>query len=104
MTMAEFATTLSQIGQIGRAAGNTSAPGTSAILEWIIDRPVEDDTALQGRFDFAFDYNRVGSASADTPPVRVTDAVAALGLKLDSAKQAFSTVVIEHVEKIPTSN
>ena len=95
MTMAEFATTLSQIGQIGRAA---------AILEWIIDRPVEDDTGLQGRFDFPFDYNRVGPVSADTPPVRVVDAVTALGLKLDSVKQTFPTVVIEHVEKTPGSN
>jgi uncharacterized protein (TIGR03435 family) len=60
MTMAEFATTLSQIGQIGRAAANNPAPGAAAILEWIIDRPVEDGTGLQGRFDFPFDYNRVG--------------------------------------------
>jgi len=104
MTMAEFATTLSQIGQIGRAAANSPAPGAAAILEWIIDRPVEDGTGLQGRFDFPFDYNRVGPASADTPPVRVVDAVTALGLKLDSVKQTFPTVVIEHVEKAPTSN
>lgn len=104
MTMAEFATTLSQIGQIGRAAANSAAPAATAILEWIIDRPVEDATGLQGRFDFPFDYNRVGPVSADTPPVRVVDAVTALGLKLDSVKQAFSTVIIDHVEKAPTGN
>lgn len=104
MTMAEFATTLSQIGQIGRAAANSSGSGAAAILEWIIDRPVEDATGLQGRFDFPFDYNRVGPASADTPPVRVVDAVTALGLRLDSMKQTFPTVVVEHVEKTPTSN
>jgi uncharacterized protein (TIGR03435 family) len=32
------------------------------------------------------------------------DAVTALGLKLDSVKQSFPTVVIEHVEKTPTGN
>jgi hypothetical protein len=46
--------------KIGRAAANSSAPGAAAILEWIIDRAVEDGTGLQGRFDFPFDYNRVG--------------------------------------------
>jgi uncharacterized protein (TIGR03435 family) len=104
MTMAEFASTLSSIGQIGRAAANSPAPNAAQIMEWIIDRPVEDKTGLEGKFDFPFDYNRVGKQPADTPPVRVADAVAALGLKLDSVKQSVRTVVVEHVEKSPTEN
>ncbi len=104
MTMSEFATTLSQIGQIGRAAAATPGPVAAPILEWIIDRPVVDNTALEGRFDFPFDYNRVGPNSADTPPVRVVDTVTALGLKLDAVKQAFPIVIVDHVEKTPTGN
>jgi uncharacterized protein (TIGR03435 family) len=104
MTMAEFATTLSNIGQIGRAAAASPAPNAAQIMEWIIDRSVEDKTGLEGKFDFPFDYNRVGNQPADTPPVRVADAVAALGLKLDSVKQNFTIVVVEHVEKTPTEN
>jgi len=93
MTMAEFATTLSNIGLMGWALAQSPAPNAQ-VMEWIIDRAVEDKTGLQGRFDFPFDYS----------PVRVVDAVAALGLKLDSVKQNVMTVVVEHVEKTPTEN
>jgi uncharacterized protein (TIGR03435 family) len=104
MTMGEFATKLSEIGQIGRAASSIAGSGAAAIMEWIIDRPVEDHTGLEGRFDFEFDYDHVGAASKDAPPARVIDVVAALGLRLESTKRSVQTVAIEHVEKAPTEN
>lgn len=104
MTMKEFAATLTGIGQIGRAAANAPGPAAAAIMEWIIDRPVEDQTNLEGRYDFLFDYNRVGAGGPDAPPLRVIDAVTGLGLKLDTVKRSLTTVNIDRVDKLPTGN
>jgi len=68
-----------------------------------VDRPVVDNTGLEGRFAFQFDYGPV-SGSPDTPPVRIVDSLAAVGLKLVPVTRAVQTVVIDHIERMPTAN
>jgi uncharacterized protein (TIGR03435 family) len=75
-----------------------------------IDRPVLDLTELSGAYDFQFEFRpqRPGSAEdsramADSGPT-IFDAMAQLGLKLESRKQPMPIIVIDHVERTPTEN
>ena len=97
MTMADLASALPGWGGIG------------------IDRPVVDMTGLKGAYDFHFEVSvakkpqgggEVGGkavAVKDDSGPTIFDALGKLGLKLESRKDAVSTLVIEHAEK-PSQN
>ncbi len=70
-----------------------------------------DETGLTGRYDFDLDYQRyLESYSTRGPGGRIdgTDAVnqalEELGLKAELKRRPVKTLVIDHVEKIPTAN
>lgn len=100
VTMEGFAALLTRMGS---ATGNGE-----------LGRPAVDRTGLQGAFDFAMDYGRVGAAGGrrgDAPPadsvtveVSIAEAVKALGLALAPGNQPFDILVIDHVERVPTAN
>ncbi len=79
-----------------------------------IDRPVLDETQLAGAYDFQFAFRpqrgpmgaQVSTAERPTDDSGPTifDAMAQIGLKLESRKQAVQTIVIDHVERTPTDN
>lgn len=108
VTMEEFAGVLSRT-----AAMNAMAPvGTAS---GGLDRPVVDKTGLKGAYDFTMDYGRVGgptggrrgdAAPADTvvTEVPVAEAVKALGLALEPARQPFEILVVDRIERTPTAN
>jgi uncharacterized protein (TIGR03435 family) len=75
-----------------------------------IDRPVQDLTGLSDAYDLQFEFRteRPGSAegvhaTAESGPT-IFDAMAQLGLKLESRKQPMPIIVIDHVERAPTEN
>jgi uncharacterized protein (TIGR03435 family) len=115
MTMTELAAILS--GLASQAAVLNSAPLNSTgdiETDYLVDRPVVDMTGIGGSFDFTLDYGRIamggrgraGEPGTFTQPplVRVRDSIAALGLKLESAKRPFDVIVIDHVERSVTPN
>ena len=84
-----------------------------------IGRPVSDQTGIQGRFDFAFmlagsfsldgGSGKVlkkieGDAAADGGLTIFTDALDALGLRLESRRMLMDVLVVDRAEKIPTEN
>jgi uncharacterized protein (TIGR03435 family) len=82
----------------------------------VLDRPVVDQTGLQGRYDFVLTWTpdetqfggRGGQAPppadpANAPPGLFTAIQEQLGLKLESTKAAVDVVVIDRLEK-PTEN
>jgi len=82
----------------------------------VLDRPVVDQTGLQGRFDFPLkwtpDESQFGgmgmkmpppSDSADAPPGLFTAIQEQIGLKLESTKAPVEVLVIDHIEK-PSEN
>ena len=84
--------------------------------EAVLDRPVLDQTGLNGRFDFTLkwtpDDSQFGGMGAKIPPP--TDSATAppglytaiqeqIGLKLDATKAPAEVLVIDHVEK-PSEN
>src|SRR5262249_15591274 len=71
-----------------------------------IGRPVEDRTALQGRFDFTLDVLGEKPESIDNVKMAMarwdtilSDVQEQLGLRFESAKGSVETIVIDHAEK-----
>jgi uncharacterized protein (TIGR03435 family) len=85
--------------------------GTKAIADYLgnaIGSPVEDRTGLTGIYDvhleFVPDAPNATAAAAD-PGTGIFDAVPSqLGLKLTPTKVSVETLIIDHVEKVPTEN
>jgi len=77
-TMAELARELPGLGGVG------------------IDRPVVDQTGLAGAWDFDFE---VAFGKPDDPGPTIFEALAKLGLRLESRKTAVSVLVVDRVEK-----
>jgi uncharacterized protein (TIGR03435 family) len=82
----------------------------------VLDRPVLDQTALTGRFDFSLNWTPDDSQfagmgarvppptdSADAPPNLYTAIQEQIGLKLEATKAPADVMVIDHVEK-PSAN
>jgi uncharacterized protein (TIGR03435 family) len=103
--------------QRGMKGHNLSMADFAARLQsGIIDRPVVDQTNLQGTFDFQLtwtpdetQFNQVGARipppanTADAPPGLFTAIQEQLGLKLSPATALVDVLVIDHIEK-PSEN
>ncbi len=111
MTMAELATMMTNLRTLAMAAAKAPAAAAAGLAEmaanapvdFLVDRPVVDNTGLDGRYVFPFDYGPV-PGSPDTPPIRIVDSLAALGLKLMPVTRPVQTVVVDHIERMPTAN
>lgn len=111
ITMAELATMMTNLRTLAMAVAKAPAASAAGLAEmaanapvdFLVDRPVVDNTGLDGRFAFQFDYGPV-PGSPDTPPIRIVDSLAALGLKLVPVTRPVQTVVIDHIERMPTQN
>jgi uncharacterized protein (TIGR03435 family) len=81
-----------------------------------LDRPVLDQTGIDGKFDFQLNWTPddsqfaffnvkvpAPSDTANAPPNLYTAIQEQLGLKLDATKAAADVLVIDHVEK-PSQN
>jgi uncharacterized protein (TIGR03435 family) len=82
----------------------------------VLDRPVVDQTGLDGRFDFTlnwtpdeFQFAGFGPnvprppPAADAPPDLYTAIQQQLGLKIEATKAPTEVIVIDHAEK-PSEN
>ena len=92
------------------------------LLSALMDRPVVDMTGLTGSYTIALDVSMEDlrplinkqaaalglplppSAEATTPGNAVFAAMEKLGLKLDARKAPVDTIVVDHIEKMPTDN
>jgi uncharacterized protein (TIGR03435 family) len=85
---------------------NTSMKELAVLMLVEVDRPVVDQTGLQGRYDFKLSFtNDESDAPTDgsVPPGLFTAIQEQLGLKLAPAKAPVDVLVIDHVEK-PSEN
>jgi uncharacterized protein (TIGR03435 family) len=94
------------------SATNATLKDFAATLQSnVLDRPVQDDTALAGRFDFTLtwapDESQYGGRRANTPASDGPTIFAAfqeqLGLQLRSAKAPADVMVVDRVDR-PTEN
>lgn len=71
-------------------------------LEQMLDTTVLDQTDLNGKYYFAFDY--ATDADPDVLAPDLPDAISALGLRLSKYKGPAEVLVIDHIDQIPTPN
>jgi uncharacterized protein (TIGR03435 family) len=77
------------------------------IAEQMIRQPVMDATGLTGKYDFVMSFSYASmqpNAPADSGPSVFAALEEQLGLKLESKKFPVDTVVIDHLERVPTGN
>jgi uncharacterized protein (TIGR03435 family) len=107
------------MGPLGvmHAGSATTADLARVLQSGILDRPVIDETGLEGRWDFTLQWTpdetqfvgmpvRVPAAPADeanAPPPLFTAIQEQLGLKLEAQKADVPVVVIDHAER-PSPN
>jgi bla regulator protein blaR1 len=105
----------------GPATGGIQLPGRNATMvefanvmqSSVLDRPVVDQTGIEGRYDFVlkwapddsqFGGHPPGATQTDSPLPNLSTAIQEqLGLKLDVVKAPVDVMVIDHVEK-PSGN
>jgi uncharacterized protein (TIGR03435 family) len=81
---------------------NTSMHDLALTLLFLTDRPVVDQTGLQGRYDFTLKYTNDESKAAtdgSAPPGLFTAIQEQLGLKLEATKAPADVLVIDKVER-----
>jgi uncharacterized protein (TIGR03435 family) len=66
-----------------------------------VHSPVVDQTGIDGKYDIVIETS---TGNPDEPDVTVFDAVAKMGLKLESRKVTVETLVVDQVLKTPVSN
>jgi uncharacterized protein (TIGR03435 family) len=77
----------------------------SLMLGFMMDRPVEDETGIAGRWDFALRWTPQDAETTDAngPPGVFTAIQEQLGLKLEAVKAPVDVIVIDKVER-PSAN
>jgi uncharacterized protein (TIGR03435 family) len=75
-------------------------------LESALDRPVQDMTALSGRYNLKIQWKPDMPSSNDEAdlPGSVYAAVQELGLRLQAQKIPVEVLVVDHAERVPTEN
>jgi len=75
------------------------------IMQYVLDKPVIDQTGLMGRWDFVLKWtpNELEVADTNAVPGLFTAIQEQLGLKLVSTKAPVDVLVVDHVER-PSAN
>jgi uncharacterized protein (TIGR03435 family) len=92
-------------GPLGMTFANCSMGDFSLMLGFMMDRPVEDETGIAGRWDFALSWTPQDAETTDAngPPGVFTAIQEQLGLKLEAVKAPVDVIVIDKVER-PSAN
>jgi uncharacterized protein (TIGR03435 family) len=73
-------------------------------MQFFLDRPLVDQTGLDGRYDFTIHYAEdETNAAPNAPPGIFTAVQEQLGLKFETAKALVDVLVIDHAER-PSPN
>lgn len=94
----------------GIRGSNASMALLAERLEWYFERPVVDETAIKGSFDFKFEITPDGptvtsARLARSPEVlsSIVTSLRGIGLQLKTSRGPVAMVVIDHAEK-PSEN
>jgi uncharacterized protein (TIGR03435 family) len=82
-------------------AKRTTLPEFADLLTKVCDRPVIESTGLAGAFDFDLTFS--GDLTTDSLPA-LSEALAALGLKLEKRDAPVEILVIDGADKVPIEN
>ena len=76
----------------------------AAALSTLLQSPVGDRTGPTGKYDFKLDVAPPLDSGDRDPQPRIIEAIRKLDLNIKSAKVTTPILVVEFVQKIPTSN
>ncbi|MGA8937616.1 MAG: TIGR03435 family protein [Acidobacteriaceae bacterium] len=85
---------------------NNSMAGFAEGMEFLLDRPVVDETGLKGKYDFDLKWTVDGTppqTDPNAPPGFFTAVQEQLGLKMKATKGPAEVLVIDHAER-PSAN
>jgi uncharacterized protein (TIGR03435 family) len=68
----------------------------------LLRTPVFDQTGIQGRYDFPYDYSMEETRQDSAPSIFTI--IEGLGLKLESRKEPLDVIVIDAGDKVPSEN
>ena len=86
-----------------REARRMSMAALAKFLSLVVQRPVIDETRLDGVYDFAFERS-MEEQGPSSPAPSIFTIVEGLGLKLESRKIALEVVVVDSGNRIPIEN
>jgi uncharacterized protein (TIGR03435 family) len=84
--------------ETGIAGGNVSMALFARRLSRWLDRPVVDQTGLDGSYDFKFEYD--SADRGDDVAASTLVSIQGLGLKLEAGKGPVETIVVDRVERL----
>jgi uncharacterized protein (TIGR03435 family) len=79
-------------------------------LDRSVTRPVVDNTGLQGPWDFTvrftplFEQQTAAARGADSPGIKLFDALEKIGLRLEPREQTLPVLAVDRVNRTPTPN
>jgi uncharacterized protein (TIGR03435 family) len=82
---------------------NSSLDDLAGTLKIPAGRPVVNETGIKGQFDIKLKYAPEGAANSELPSL-FTALQEQLGLQLVPRKVPVATLVIDHVERVPSEN
>lgn len=85
------------------AANAVSMESLVVVLKAVTGRPIVDKTGLTGTYKFDLRYANEPPTAESTAPSIFTAVQEQLGLKLESVKEPFEVLVLDHVER-PSEN
>lgn len=75
------------------------------MLRTAVDRPLVDRTGLTGRYDFQLEFSRELSDEPFAPEAPdIFTAIQQLGLRLQSSREPYKVLVVDHAERVPFAN
>ena len=92
--------------QNGMTVTNASMSDLALMLQFMLDRPVVDQTNLAGKYDLHLKWTPADAppnTAPDAPPGLFTAIREQLGLKLEPTKAMDDVLMVDHVDK-PTPN
>jgi uncharacterized protein (TIGR03435 family) len=93
----------SYILQNGLRGNNVSIGTVASMLTLVVGSPVVDQTGLTGNYDIKLNYAPLEATDSSLPSI-FTALDEQLGLKLVSRMVPVETLVIDHVDEVPTEN
>lgn len=87
-------------------SGKTTLAKFADRLSARLDRPVVDQTGLEGSYEIELEWtaDTVDNPAADAPPSIYTAVQDQLGLRLSATKGPVRQLIVEHVDKTPSEN
>jgi uncharacterized protein (TIGR03435 family) len=84
---------------------NTSMVEFGMVMQFMVDRPMVDQTGITGRYDFvlSYTYDETSATDPNAPPGLFTAIQEQLGLKLEPVKALAEVLVVDKVER-PSAN